>query len=51
MLSRGRIIVTPIDYADCKGIRVTPAVYTTLSEVDAFCEAVEEVLQRGLPAA
>jgi selenocysteine lyase/cysteine desulfurase len=49
--SRRRIIVTPIDYADCKGIRVTPAVYTTLSEVDAFCEAVEEVLQRGLPAA
>ncbi len=49
--NRRRIIVTPIHYADCHGIRVTPSVYTTLGEVDAFCDAVEEVLRSGLPAA
>jgi isopenicillin-N epimerase len=46
-----RIIVTPIDYANCKGIRVTPSVYTTLGEIDFFCEAVEDVIRRGLPSA
>ena len=48
--NKHRIIVTPIEYANCKGIRVTPNVYTTLREVDLFCEAVEEVLRNGLPA-
>jgi selenocysteine lyase/cysteine desulfurase len=46
-----RIIVTPIDYANCKGIRVTPAVYSTLGEIDTFCDAVEDVIRKGLPSA
>ena len=45
-----RIIVTPIDYANCKGIRVTPAVYSTLGEIDTFCDAVEDVIRKGLPS-
>ena len=44
-----RIVVTPIDYANCKGIRVTPAVYSTLGEIDTFCQAVEDVIRKGLP--
>ena len=35
---------------ECEGLRITPSVYTTLDELDRFCEAVEDVLQRGLPA-
>lgn len=31
------------------GIRVTPNLYTTLEELDAFCEAVEQVAREGLP--
>ncbi len=49
--NRHRIIVTPIDYANCKGVRVTPNVYTTLREVDIFCDAVEDVIRNGIPAA
>ncbi|HEU4419110.1 MAG TPA: aminotransferase class V-fold PLP-dependent enzyme [Planctomycetota bacterium] len=35
---------------ECEGLRITPSVYTTLDELDRFCEAVEGVLGRGLPA-
>jgi isopenicillin-N epimerase len=38
-----RIIATPIDHAEYKGIRVTPNVYTTLDEVDAFGDAMETI--------
>ena len=31
------------------GIRVTPNVYTTLDELDRFCEVVEQVASKGLP--
>jgi isopenicillin-N epimerase len=45
-----RIIVTPITHAEFKGLRVTPNVYTTLREVDVFCEAIERLLKDGIPA-
>ena len=48
---RYRIITTPIVHDEFRGIRVTPNVYTTLNEVDAFCDAVEKVIRTGLPAA
>jgi isopenicillin-N epimerase len=48
---RHRIIVTPIVHDEFRGIRVTPNVYTTLGEVDMFCDAVEKVIRAGLPAA
>jgi selenocysteine lyase/cysteine desulfurase len=34
----------------CWGLRITPSVYTTLDELDRFCEAVETVIRDGLPA-
>ncbi len=36
--------------AECEGLRITPSVYTTLDELERFCEAVEDVLAKGLPA-
>ncbi|HLQ36821.1 MAG TPA: aminotransferase class V-fold PLP-dependent enzyme, partial [Planctomycetota bacterium] len=45
-----RILVTPIAHADCAGIRVSPAIFTTLEELDRFGDAVEQVLQHGLPS-
>lgn len=43
-----RILVTPIGHPEYSGIRVTPNVYTTVSEVDRFCAAVEETLRTGV---
>ena len=43
-----RIIVIPIVHAEFSGIRVTPNVYTTLEEIDAFCSAVEGALRKGI---
>lgn len=45
---RYRILVTPIVHDEFQGIRVTPNVYTTLSEIDSFCDAVEKVIKTGL---
>jgi isopenicillin-N epimerase len=35
-----RIIVTPIGHPDCRGVRVSPSVYTTLEELDRFIDAM-----------
>jgi selenocysteine lyase/cysteine desulfurase len=43
-----RILVTPIDHDDVKGVRITPSVWTTREEIDRFCEAMEERVARGL---
>ncbi len=47
--SRG-ILATPIKHDEFQGVRVTPSVYTTLDEVDRFCEAVEWAIENGVPA-
>jgi selenocysteine lyase/cysteine desulfurase len=47
---RWRILVTHILHPSFEGIRVTPSVYTTLEEIDRFCGAVEDALERGFPA-
>ena len=47
--TRRRIIVTPIVHEEFQGLRVTPNVYTTLEEVDAFAEEMERVIAAGLP--
>ncbi|MEW6212359.1 MAG: aminotransferase class V-fold PLP-dependent enzyme [Acidobacteriota bacterium] len=44
-----RIVSTPIVHDEFRGIRITPNVYTTLSEIDTFCEATEKVVRVGLP--
>jgi len=41
---RRRIIVTPIVHDEFRGLRVTPNVYTTLAEVDAFAEEMERIV-------
>jgi len=50
MWNQHRIIVTPINHAEFHGLRVTPNVCTTLEELDRFCDAMEHVIQHGLPA-
>ncbi len=45
-----RIVTTPIQHPEFRGIRVSPSVYTTLEELDRFVEAMERVIRHGLPA-
>jgi isopenicillin-N epimerase len=46
--ARHRIIVTPIKHAEFQGLRVTPNLYTTLGEIDAFVAAIDDVLKSGV---
>ncbi len=48
LFEKHRIIVTGIGHPACPGIRVTPNVYTTLAEVDAFAAAMEGVIKNGM---
>ncbi|MGH9322964.1 MAG: aminotransferase class V-fold PLP-dependent enzyme [Vicinamibacteria bacterium] len=43
------IVAAPIEHEEYQGIRVTPNVYTTLDELDYFCEVFEHVGKNGLP--
>ena len=44
-----RIFVTTVGQGSFHGIRVSPNVYTTLSELNRFCDAVERAMRDGLP--
>lgn len=48
-LGSRRILTTPIKHDEFEGVRVTPSVYTTVEEIERFCEAVEDVIEKGLP--
>ncbi|MBX3277745.1 MAG: aminotransferase class V-fold PLP-dependent enzyme [Acidobacteria bacterium] len=47
LFNKYRIIATPIEHAQFHGLRVTPNVYTTPSEIDRFAEAMEAVIEKG----
>lgn len=51
LMAKHKIFTTPIVHPEFTGIRITPNVYTTLWELDRFCEAVADVARKGLPAA
>lgn len=51
LMSKHKIFTTPIVFPEFSGIRITPNVYTTLWELDRFCEVVSDVARRGLPKA
>ncbi len=43
-----RILVTTIKHPEFEGIRVTPHVYTTLEEIDRFCDIMEDIIKNGV---
>jgi selenocysteine lyase/cysteine desulfurase len=45
-----RIFVVAIQHPAVDGIRVSPSVYTTPHEIDRFAQAMEDVIENGLPA-
>jgi selenocysteine lyase/cysteine desulfurase len=48
LLSKHRIVTTPIVFPEFSGIRVTPNVYTTLDEVDLFADRVLSAIRSGI---
>ncbi len=51
LMSKHKIFTTPIVHEEFTGIRITPNVYTTLWELDRFCEIVADLAKKGLPKA
>ncbi|HEX4485724.1 MAG TPA: aminotransferase class V-fold PLP-dependent enzyme [Terriglobales bacterium] len=49
LMSKHKIFTTPIEHEEFTGIRITPNVYTTLWELDRFCDRMETIARRGLP--
>jgi isopenicillin-N epimerase len=50
LFDKHRIFAVPIMHEEFKGIRITPNLYTTLGELDRFCEQMELIARHGLPA-
>ena len=51
LMGKHYIFTTPIVHDEFTGIRITPNVYTTLWELDRFCNVVESIARKGLPKA
>jgi selenocysteine lyase/cysteine desulfurase len=50
LFDKYRIFTTPIIHDEFQGIRITPNVYTTLGELDRFCNVMETIARQGLPS-
>src|SRR6266851_5367377 len=48
LFDKHRIFAVPIMHEEFQGIRITPNLYTTLSELDRFCEQMEIIARKGL---
>lgn len=51
LMSKHKIIATPIVHDEFSGIRITPNIFTTLRELDRFCGIIENLVTRGVPKA
>jgi selenocysteine lyase/cysteine desulfurase len=49
LFNKHHVFTTPIMHEEFKGIRITPNVYTTLGELDRFCDLLETVARKGIP--
>src|SRR6266480_4978182 len=50
LFDKHHIFVTPIIHEEFQGLRITPSVYTTLGELDRFCEQMELIARKDLPS-
>jgi len=49
LLAKHKIFTVAIVTDEFRGIRITPNVYTTIQELDRFCEVMADVARNGLP--
>ena len=50
LFAKHHIFVTPIIHEEFQGLRITPNVYTTVSELNRFCDQMELIARNGLPS-
>jgi selenocysteine lyase/cysteine desulfurase len=50
LFDKHHIFTVAIVHAEFQGIRITPNLYTTLSELDRFCEVMTGIAKSGLPS-
>ncbi len=48
LMSKHRIVNTPIEHAEFTGLRITPNVYTTVDEIDTFSDKMLEAIKTGI---
>jgi isopenicillin-N epimerase len=48
LMEKHKIIATPIVHEEFSGVRITPNIFTSLSELDRFCDAIESIVRKGL---
>ncbi len=48
LMSRYRIVNTPIGHEEFNGLRITPNIYTTVDELDTFVDAVKVAIRQGI---
>ncbi|CAN5471108.1 aminotransferase class V-fold PLP-dependent enzyme [soil metagenome] len=51
LMAKHKIFTTPIVHDEFSGVRITPNIYTTLWELDRFCEVVASIAKNGIPKA
>ncbi len=50
LFSKHHIFTVAIMHEEFQGLRITPNVYTTLGELDRFCDQMELIARKGLPS-
>ena len=50
LMNAHKIFTVAIEHEEFRGIRVTPNLYTSLGELDRFCEVIETIATKGIPA-
>ncbi len=48
LMSKYRIVTTPIEHPEFNGLRITPNVYTTIDEIDVFADAMTKAVRSGI---
>jgi isopenicillin-N epimerase len=49
LMNKHKIFTVGIEHEEFRGIRVTPNVYTSLQELDRFCEVMDTIARKGIP--
>ncbi len=49
LMTKHKIYTTTIIHDEFKGSRITPNLYTTLQELDRFCDVITQISQKGIP--
>ena len=50
LFDKHHVFTVAIVHEEFQGLRITPSVYTTLSELDRFCDLMDQIAGKGLPS-